>query len=334
MLYPLSYEGGTLQVTRRSWAAPWPGTADCLFPWPIRWSSWPTVCGRRSRWSAGARASIRWCVRPSMPTPRPTARYRSPRSSADRRARWPRRCSTPPTSAAWPPRSRSPGPASSTSRSIRRGSPTSPRPSRPTTDWAWQQAAEPERVVVDYSAPECGQGDAHRPSPHHRHRRCAGPRARVPRPRRGPREPHRRLGPSVRHAHRAPRRRRRRVAPSGSASAIWTRFYKEATTKFADDDEFRDRARQRVVLLQNGDVETLRAVADVDRPERDPLGRGVRQARRAADRRRPGGGEPLRGVDARGRRAARQGRPARGVRRRARSCSRPGSPTGRASRCR
>ena len=58
---------------------------------------------------------------------------------------------------------------------------------------------------------ECGQGDAHRPSPYHRHRRCAGPRARIPRPRRGPREPHRRLGPSVRHAHRAPRRRRRRA---------------------------------------------------------------------------------------------------------------------------
>ena len=34
-------------------------------------------------------------------------------------------------------------------------------------------------------------------------------------------------------------------------------FYKEATTKFADDDEFRDRARQRVVLLQSGDEETL-----------------------------------------------------------------------------
>ncbi len=34
-------------------------------------------------------------------------------------------------------------------------------------------------------------------------------------------------------------------------------FYKEATTKFADDDEFRERARQRVVLLQSMDEETI-----------------------------------------------------------------------------
>jgi arginyl-tRNA synthetase len=35
-------------------------------------------------------------------------------------------------------------------------------------------------------------------------------------------------------------------------------FYKEASAKFADDDDFRQRARQRVVLLQSGDEETLR----------------------------------------------------------------------------
>jgi arginyl-tRNA synthetase len=34
-------------------------------------------------------------------------------------------------------------------------------------------------------------------------------------------------------------------------------FYREATTKFADDDEFRERARQRVVLLQSMDEETI-----------------------------------------------------------------------------
>ena len=34
-------------------------------------------------------------------------------------------------------------------------------------------------------------------------------------------------------------------------------FYREATTKFADDDEFRERARRRVVLLQSRDEETL-----------------------------------------------------------------------------
>jgi arginyl-tRNA synthetase len=35
-------------------------------------------------------------------------------------------------------------------------------------------------------------------------------------------------------------------------------FYKQATAKFADDDDFRERARQRVVLLQRGDEETMR----------------------------------------------------------------------------
>ncbi len=35
-------------------------------------------------------------------------------------------------------------------------------------------------------------------------------------------------------------------------------FYREATAKFADDDDFRERARRRVVLLQSGDEETLR----------------------------------------------------------------------------
>ena len=56
---------------------------------------------------------------------------------------------------------------------------------------------------------ERGQGDARRPPAQHAHRRRAGPRARVPRPRRAAREPHRRLGHAVRHAHRAPARRRR-----------------------------------------------------------------------------------------------------------------------------
>ena len=54
-----------------------------------------------------------------------------------------------------------------------------------------------------------GQGDARRAPPQHAHRRRAGPRARVPRARRAAGEPHRRLGDAVRHAHRAPARRRR-----------------------------------------------------------------------------------------------------------------------------
>ncbi len=54
-----------------------------------------------------------------------------------------------------------------------------------------------------------GQGDARRPPAQHAHRRRAGPCARLPRARRAAREPHRRLGDAVRHAHRAPARRRR-----------------------------------------------------------------------------------------------------------------------------
>ena len=34
-------------------------------------------------------------------------------------------------------------------------------------------------------------------------------------------------------------------------------FYKDANVKFETDEDFQERARQRVVLLQNGDVETL-----------------------------------------------------------------------------
>ena len=35
-------------------------------------------------------------------------------------------------------------------------------------------------------------------------------------------------------------------------------FYKQARAKFVSDDEFADRSRSRVVLLQGGDPETLR----------------------------------------------------------------------------
>ena len=59
--------------------------------------------------------------------------------------------------------------------------------------------------------PQRGQGDARRPPAHHRHRRRPRARARAPRPQRRPPEPHRRLGHALRHAHRAPPRRRRGV---------------------------------------------------------------------------------------------------------------------------
>ncbi len=94
-------------------------------------------------------------------------------------------------------------------------------------------------------------------------------------------------------------------------------FYKAANTDFEQDDEFAQRARARVVLLQQGDEETLRLWRLLVEQSADHWNEVYAQARRAADRRRPGGGEPLRGADARGHRTARQGRPARGVGRRA-----------------
>ena len=106
-------------------------------------------------------------------------------------------------------------------------------------------------------------------------------------------------------------------------------------TKFDGDDEFKERARQRVVLLQGGDAETLRLwQLLVDRVDA-LLQRRVRQARRAP---RPtttcAGESALQRPARRGRRAAASGRAARRERRRRGACSRPGSRTATASRCR
>ena len=63
------------------------------------------------------------------------------------------------------------------------------------------------------------QGDARRAPAHHGRRRRPGPHAGAPRPPRDPAEPHRRLGHAVRHAHRAPARRRGGLARGRACSS-------------------------------------------------------------------------------------------------------------------
>ena len=116
-------------------------------------------------------------------------------------------------------------------------------------------AEHPDRLL----RAQRGQGDARRAPAHHRRRRRAGPHAGAPRAPRDPAEPHRRLGHAVRHAHRAPARRRRglrrgrpardrpeRLLPGGP------RGVRRATRPSPT------RARRRVVALQAGDPDTLR----------------------------------------------------------------------------
>ena len=214
-----------------------------------RWTCWPCGCSRRSTPSPDGRASIPSCGRPTGPTPRPTARWRWPRSSDATRARSPRTCSPPPTSTAWR-RSRSPDRGSSTSRST----------DRLLGELVADVAAD-ERLGVPLAVPgrarrrrllgaERGQGDAHRAPPHDRHRRRAGPHARRRRPRRRPGEPHRRLGPPVRHAHRAPRRRRRRAGRVARPRRPRRVLQGGDDRSSSRTRRSRQRARARVVLLQ------------------------------------------------------------------------------------
>ena len=47
------------------------------------------------------------------------------------------------------------------------------------------------------------------------------------------------------------------VAADGLRQGDLDGFYKQANAKFAESEEFQERARERVVLLQGGDPETL-----------------------------------------------------------------------------
>ena len=197
----------------------------------------------------------------TAPTPRPTAPSPWPRSSAGRpreRGRGGRRRR--PTSTASAVTSRSPGRASSTSPSTtaflagtvaavaaderlgRRPRPTTPSASSSTT----RRPTSPRRCTSATCAPRssatrwCGCSTFARPHGH-------------------PGEPHRRLGHAVRHAHRAPARPRRgRGRATSCPSATSTASTSRPGRKFDADEEFQERARQRVVALQGGDPTTLR----------------------------------------------------------------------------
>ena len=123
-------------------------------------------------------------------------------------------------------------------------------------------------------------------------------------------------------------------APSRSVSATSTRSTRRPRSSSRTTRTSSERARARVVLLQQGDEETLRLWRLLFDRERRALERPVRQARRAAHRRRPGGGEPLRVADARHHRAPRPAPVCWRSPTAPRSCSHRDSPTARANRCR
>ena len=76
-------------------------------------------------------------------------------------------------------------------------------------------------------------------------------------------------------------------------------FYKEATTKFEQDEAFQERARARVVRLQRRDDETMQLWHTLVAQSAEHWNEIYDKLGGAPHRRRPGGGEPVRGADAR-----------------------------------
>ena len=179
---------------------------------------------------------------------------------------------------------------------------------------------------------ERGEGDARRSSAHHGDRRRAGAADDVRRPSRRAGEPHRRLGHAVRHADRAPCRPRRVVRRSRSADLDG--FYRDARVKFDASDEFKVRARNRVVLLQSDDPETMqlwRILVAQSTKHFNEVYRKLGVLLTDDDLAAESMYHPLLPRCAR---PTRGSRPARAERRRGRGRSRLGTPTVRVSRCR
>ena len=160
-----------------------------------------------------------------------------------------------------------------------------------------------------------GQGDARRPSAQHAHRRRPRPRPRVPGPRRAAGEPHRGLGHAVRHADRAPRRRRR----CGQRGVVQRPGPQRVLRRGAPEVRQRPRLRRADPAPRGSAAGRRRRDAaslahlrvGVDAPCRG----GLCAARGAPDPRRRRGRELLQPVAARGGLRARREGPAGGERR-------------------
>ena len=295
----------------------------------------PAAAGVRRR-RRRARRRSRSCARPTAPTPRRTGRCRWPRRSAATRARSPRRSlAAADLDRRGDGRDRRAGlpqpdarPAFIAGARRRRRRRRAPRHRARST--------APERVVVDYSAPNVAK------EMHIGHLRTTAIGDALVRMLDAVghdvvRENHiGDWGRPVRHAHRAPRRRRRRErAEHARASATSTRSTRRPTPSSTPAATSRTGPAGASCCCSSGDAGDDRAVAGARRPERART--GTRSTRKlgvlltdddiAGESRyealMPEVIERLRG-----------GRPARRSPTAPRSCSRPASPTARASRCR